>query len=80
MKTVGHDRARFLGLESVASNTADVLLIPVPYEGTVSYGKGTAAAPAAVLGASGELEVWDEELDFELDSLTYHVDQPVFPA
>ncbi|MBX3439185.1 MAG: agmatinase [Planctomycetaceae bacterium] len=80
MRAAGHDRARFLGLESVASNAADVLLIPVPYEGTVSYGKGTAAAPAAVLGASGELELWDEELDFELDSLNYHVDQPVFPA
>lgn len=80
MRTGGHERARFLGLESVASNAADVLLVPVPYEGTVSYGKGTAAAPAAVIGASGELEAWDEELDFELDSLSYHVDQPVFPA
>lgn len=33
-------------------------VIPVPLEKTVSYGKGTARGPAAVLEASSQLEVW----------------------
>ncbi|MEM5947524.1 agmatinase [Spirochaetia bacterium 38H-sp] len=34
-------------------------VIPVPYEKTVSYGAGTAAAPGAIIEASGQLEAWD---------------------
>ncbi len=34
-------------------------VIPVPYERTVSYGAGTAAAPAAILEASNQLELFD---------------------
>ncbi len=80
MATERHDRARFLGLDDVATREADVLLLPVPFEGTVSYGKGTAAAPAAILQASQEIELWDEELNYELDSLSYHTSEPVYPA
>lgn len=34
-------------------------ILPVPYEKSVSYGGGTAAGPAAILGASWQLETWD---------------------
>jgi len=34
-------------------------VLPVPYEKTVSYGSGTAKAPAAILTASEQLETWD---------------------
>ncbi len=40
-------------------------VIPVPYEKSTSYGHGTAAGPAAVLNASSQLEMWDEELHAE---------------
>jgi agmatinase len=33
-------------------------VIPVPYEATVSYGRGTADGPDAILGASQQLELW----------------------
>jgi agmatinase len=33
-------------------------VIPVPYEATVSYGRGTAGGPDAILEASQQLEVW----------------------
>src|SRR5690606_22635696 len=79
-KTTVADQARFLGLDGVAASEADVLLLPVPFEGTVSYGKGTASAPAEILNASEQIEIWDEELDFTLDSLSYSVDRPVFPT
>lgn len=40
-------------------------VLPVPYERTVSYGRGTAKGPAAILAASPQLELWDEEVKEE---------------
>jgi len=34
-------------------------VLPVPYEASVSYGGGTSLGPAAILGASWQLEIWD---------------------
>jgi agmatinase len=45
--------------------TARVVVLPVPFERTVSYGKGTSAGPAAILRASQAMELYDEELRFE---------------
>jgi len=41
---------------------APYAVLPVPYERTVSYGRGTAHAPQAILDASNHLELFDEEL------------------
>ena len=34
-------------------------ILPVPWERSVSYGGGTAKGPAAILEASGQVELWD---------------------
>ena len=59
--------APFLGLDAGLSDlsTARVAVVPFGYEGGVSYGRGTAAAPAAVIDASHYLELYDEVLDDE---------------
>ncbi len=44
---------------------AAVELLPVPYEGGVSWGHGAALGPDAVIEASAELEIYDESLRFE---------------
>jgi agmatinase len=51
----------FLESEIQASDMhrARFSVLPVPYEKTVSYGKGTALGPAAILEASSQLETWD---------------------
>ncbi len=41
---------------------ARFVVIPAPYEGTTTYLKGTARGPSAVIDASRNLELWDEEL------------------
>jgi agmatinase len=46
-------------------DSAAAVLLPVPYEGGVSWGRGAALGPEAVLEASAELEVYDEALRFE---------------
>lgn len=57
----------FLGLEeehSAYSNSA-ALILPLPYEGTVSYGQGTRFGPQAIIEASQQVELYDRELDDE---------------
>ncbi len=54
-------------LEAEASDyeTSRAAVLPVPFERTTSYGKGTMAGPAAILRASQAMELYDEELDGE---------------
>ncbi len=70
----------FLGLNGVTTPEAEVIILPLPFEGTVSYGHGTAAGPNAVLRASQEIELWDEEVNFSLDRLKYHTAPLFSPA
>jgi agmatinase len=57
----------FLGLdeESSAFEGAEVVILPVPYESTTSYGGGTGGGPGAILEASRYIELYDQELDAE---------------
>ena len=57
----------FLGLEEEISTyaTAQVVVLPIPYEATVSYGGGTAEGPAAIITASQQVELYDREYDEE---------------
>ena len=57
----------FLGLDEDASDfdKARVVILPVPYEATTSYGAGTGAGPSAIIEASRYIELYDQELDRE---------------
>ncbi len=44
--------------------TARVTIIPAPLEYSVCYMKGTAHGPQAILDASSQMELYDEELDW----------------
>jgi len=56
-------RSNFLGVATSpgAWNRAGVAILPIPFEQTVSYGKGTARGPSAILKASSYVEFYDEE-------------------
>lgn len=43
-------------------DAARILVWPVPYEGTVSYGHGAAGGPRAIIEASRNMELFDEEI------------------
>lgn len=64
--------ANFLALPEQWSGPEQsrVVVLPVPYEHTTSFGKGTASGPGSILEASGQLELYDEELDAEIYRLT----------
>jgi agmatinase len=46
-------------------DSAAVVVLPFPYEGGVSYGRGAGAAPQAILDASAHVEGYDEVLKVE---------------
>jgi agmatinase len=52
---------QFLGLPPVDLEQADALILPLPLEKTVSYGTGTRGGPRAILEASRQIELFDEE-------------------
>jgi agmatinase len=57
----------FLGIPEIASKDAEVLILPIPLEATVSYGKGTGKGPQAIITASQQVELYDHELGYEVN-------------
>ncbi|MBI4467031.1 MAG: agmatinase [Acidobacteria bacterium] len=58
---------RFGGLEDEQARyeTARAVVVPVPLERTTTYARGTRRGPAAILEASRNMELFDEELQVE---------------
>jgi agmatinase len=55
----------FLSLPNAESSQAEVLILPVPHEKTVTYNRGTSNAPNAILSASEQLEFYEEDKNWE---------------
>ena len=67
MKELGV-KENFLGLEKKNSSysNSEIVILPVPLEKTVTYGKGTALGPKEILRASHYVEYYDEEQSREI--------------
>ena len=63
----GIDEAEFSGFDG-----SRVLIFPVSYEGTVSYGGGTGAGAMAIVDASRNMELYEEETDAEVYKIGIH--------
>ena len=75
------DPTSFLGLPSPGQERADVLLLPLPVEKTVSYGTGAGGGPRAIIEASLQLETFDEETLVDFSEGPYiHTLAPLSPA
>ncbi len=58
---VGLKNGNFIGLP-YSEATAKVILVPVPWDVTVSFGEGTASGPQAILDASVQLDLYDPDV------------------
>jgi len=65
-------RPNFMGVRRVKFDDAGIIILPVPYEGTVTYGAGTRNGPKAIISASGHVELYDDELDCESHAWGIH--------
>jgi len=55
----------FLGIKDSKASNTDVIIVPYPLENSVCYGKGTRMGPAEIIKASHQLELYDEDLNYE---------------
>jgi len=53
-------------------DSSRILVLPVSYEGTVSYGVGTGAGAMAIIDASRNMELYEEETDSEVYKVGIH--------
>ncbi|HYG80637.1 MAG TPA: agmatinase [Pyrinomonadaceae bacterium] len=58
--------------EFASFERARIVVWPVSYEGTVSYGTGTGRGAEAIIDASRNMELYDEETDAEVYKLGIH--------
>jgi len=63
----GIDEEEFSNFEA-----ARVLVLPVSYEGTVSFGTGTGEGAMAIIDASRNMELYEEETDSEVYKIGIH--------
>ncbi len=57
----------FLGVPEIDPKDAEVLILPIPLEATVSYGKGTGKGPEKIIEASQQVELYDHEHGYEVN-------------
>ena len=57
--------------------TASVILIPVPYDGTSTWQKGSDKGPNAFLEASENMELYDIETDSEVYKEGVFLEEPI---
>ncbi len=63
----------YFGIEPSAYEAADAVIIPVPYEGTVSFGRGASLGPRAMRIASRQVESYLPDRNCDLfDKIAIH--------
>ncbi len=81
MSSTHSDNAKnnYFGLEpkDASPENSKVVIIPVPYEATTSYGQGTKLGPQAILDASQQVELFDDELWVEPCKVGIYTHEPV---
>ena len=55
----------FLGVDNISKFKTKVIVVPFGLEKTVSYGGGTKNGPTEIIKASHQVELYDEELNYE---------------
>lgn len=69
---------RFGGLpDEFADENAKVVLVPVPFDLTTTYVKGSDRGPDALIEASRNMELYDIETGFEVFTVGIHTQKPV---
>lgn len=48
---------------------SNVIILPVPYDATTSYKSGTRGGPRAIINASGNMELFDEETSVNISNM-----------
>ncbi len=66
-----------LKVEYAGFKKSKVVILPCPYEATVTYGKGCSKGPDAILEASNKMELFDDELKKETYKIGIYTKTPL---
>ena len=73
----GEAHPTFLGLKESEEGPWDLVILPIPFEMTTSWGEGTEHGPAAAIEVSSQVELYDPLLEDELPcGLAFHTAKP----
>lgn len=75
---IGIANGNFFGLPCTMDD-ADIILLPVPWDATASYGKGTAKGPQAIMDASLQVDLFDEKISraWEVKAAAHPIDEEI---
>ncbi|MFC2086215.1 agmatinase [Bacteroidota bacterium] len=78
-KKVNQESINFAGIEDQYTKleTSEIVLIPVPFDATSTWGKGADKGPEAFLEASKHMEVYDIETDCEVFEKGIFLTKPI---
>jgi agmatinase len=70
----------FLDLRPLPVKEAEAVILPIPYEATTTYGGGAREGPEALMVASRQVELWDEEQGWDpSDKVRLSTAGPILP-
>jgi agmatinase len=74
LETVPEPNVNFAGLKAPFSSfdTAQAVILPLPYDATSEWHRGSMFGPRAIIEASEFLEMYDQELDAEIFNIGIH--------
>ena len=67
------------GLDDVDYSKAKVVVLPVPYDSTVSYQPGTRNGPHAIISASRNLELYSYEVGYDISKIGIYTTDELAP-
>lgn len=67
----------FLGPNNCEYAQADFVIVPIPFEGNISWVGGASKGPSAIIRASYELEYYDYEIGFNLNTIKHYTVNPI---
>lgn len=68
------------GIEDQNYEKAEVVVLPVPYDSTTSYKSGTRDGPHAIIDASRNIELYDEEYSKEITEIGIYTTDDMQPS
>ncbi|MGD0729499.1 MAG: agmatinase [Candidatus Micrarchaeaceae archaeon] len=67
------------GIEEQSYESAKVVAVPIPYDSTTTYKSGTREGPRAIIEASRNIELFNEELNKDISKIGIYTTEEIAP-
>ncbi|MGC8567999.1 MAG: arginase family protein, partial [Candidatus Micrarchaeia archaeon] len=67
------------GLENSDYETSKIVVLPIPYDSTSSYKAGSREGPKAIIEASRQIELFNEETEHDISNIGIYTTEEIEP-